>query len=214
MTHGPLLAKLLSPTGFVLVAMTFALPFVVVSCDVGNGAKATATYTGIGLARGSDAKVRATPEFADIMADGGPIGRRTPTGTSLDGLSVFPIAEQPLFLAVAGLLLVGLASEALRNRVARATAATSAAGCAAIVFIYAEQAARSAALVVVESGGSGPNQLDADQLKDLAIRTGYGFWIGLAILLVLTAGNLFDLLRQTRQSPAPPLPVSAGAAAS
>lgn len=201
MTRGPLLAKLLSPTGFVLVALSFTLPFVVVSCDAGDGAKATATYTGIDLARGSKATISATTVFEDGYAR--QVGGTPPTVSSIQGKHIFPIGVQPLILAVAALLLAGLASEALRNRTARAVAATSAAGCAAIVLIYAETAARSATWTLIDTDSQGkPIAPDDAQLKLLSIHTGYGFWIALALLLIIGAGNFADILRQTRQPPA------------
>lgn len=182
------LARWLTPTGFVLAGLCFALPFVTVSCDApgGYGRSApggTTTYTGFDLVTGDEPAV--DPEH------------------------VRPAAEQredrldPQPLAIAALLLIaaGAVTAAVRDaRLRRATAAALAAGAA--VFLVANQGTAEA-IIAERLQAQLTTPLPAGKEAADYVQTNPGFLAGALLLGVLAVGNL--VARLTRRRSAEPV---------
>ncbi|HET6215325.1 MAG TPA: hypothetical protein VFE14_20840 [Micromonosporaceae bacterium] len=173
------LTRYFTPTGFVLAALCFLLPFATVSCDApgGYGRSApggTTTYTGV-----------------DLVVGGAP---------TVDPKHLRPVGERwddrlnPQILAIVTLVLIlaGIATVALRQaRVRRAVAAGLAA--AAAIFLLANQATTEALLVArLESQLSVP--MPAGKGAGDYVKTGNGFGFALIILIAVLLGNLIAWL--------------------
>jgi hypothetical protein len=187
----PLVRRLLSPAGFLLVAMCFLLPFVTVSCEMGT-VDATATYTGTDLVGGGvpDRTIPVEPELG--RTDSGSV-----TLPELTGGDEQPIAVQPLAVIAMGLLVLGIAAAALPQAGPRAALAAGLAAVAALVLIVGQLVAKQwlttkLAAALHDSGVAGkPSDM---------IHTRYGFWVTLALLAAVAAGNTVALVRGARMT--------------
>lgn len=160
--------KLLSPSGFLLVLLCFALPFVTVSCDHPAGT-VTLDYTGGDLLLGGEPSVSGLPRSAP-----------TPDG-------VFADAQLFAFLAFfAGF--VGLCAGFAWLWRARFLAGLGAAGLAAM-FLVANQftVVRRISDEIEAAGPFSPGA--ADEM----VATRYGFWLALALLGLLVGYHLFEV---------------------
>ncbi len=179
MSDQALWRKLLSPGGFLLVLLCFALPFVTVSCDHPAGT-VTLDYTGGDLLLGGEPTVSGLPRSAP-----------RPDG-------VFADAQLFAFFAFfAGF--VGLCTGFAWLWRARFFAGLGAAGLAA-VFLVANQ------FTVVrrirdEIEASGPFSPEA---ADQMVVTRYGFWLALALSGLLVGYHVFEVVsRRERPSIGP-----------
>jgi hypothetical protein len=177
-------SRWLSPTGFVLVALFFVLPFVSVSCDAPGGfgraaPGGTTTYTGVTLVTGG-------------APDVSPADRVRSSPTS-DRLGVQPLAVALLVLAVGGAVAAGVARPALYRRLITATVAAI-----GLVFLVAtrvtvrtqlESRLREQLTVPLPAGKQA-----GDYVHDQ-----FGFVAGLVVLLSLVAANLFGAVRLARR---------------
>src|SRR5690242_3376794 len=95
MTGGPLVTKLLSPTGFVLAGLCVLLPFGSVSCQQGS-THASLTYTGIQLVTGSGGSVTVTPP--DLAPE---VDEKTLAGLSTSYMQAAHVDGMRMLLAAA-----------------------------------------------------------------------------------------------------------------
>ena len=184
-----MLSRLLSPAGFVLVGLLFLFPFVGVSCSTPELGSLDASYTGFDLVTDGDPEFEVDSPVADQVA---PAGHEAPT----PGVPV--LAGAVLVMLVAG---VGCAF--LSRPAVRPAAAGGAAMLAAVLLVVTELAAQSGLVDSVADGvrilqESTPQNLDPVTGEDFlagVVGTRAGFWISLAALIVLAAGNLFAARR-------------------
>jgi hypothetical protein len=195
----PLMRRLLSPGGFVLVGICFFLPFVTVSCSAGRGSD-TAAYAGTTTYTGTDL---VTGGFGDLSIDNWPPADPSDPDVPsrgiglIDHASAAPIAPQPFAIAALALVAVGLAAATVRPRFYRAMAETGLAVSAAILLCGAELLGQHAvrrtvttdAAKVLGSSGSGTR---------LETTTRYGFWVALLLLAGLAVLGGLRLLRASR----------------
>jgi hypothetical protein len=176
-------SRYFSPTGFVLAALCFLLPFATVSCDApgGYGRSApggTTTYTGMDLVTGGAPTVdpnhlRAAEQRQDDQLD-------------------------PQVLGIAALLLTlsGAGVAAVRQARTRRVLAAGLAAAAAL-FLVANQATATGLLAArVQSQLTVP--MPAGKTAASYVHTAGGFLIALVLLAVLALGNLIARLRVRR----------------
>src|SRR6185295_7730742 len=97
-----LIARLLSPTGFVLIVLLFGLPFLAASCEAPQGDfEFSATFTGVDLVVGGK------PDLVSSVAD-----------ASEKRFDV-PFPMQPLAIAALVAIVAGAGSVLLRERLLR-----------------------------------------------------------------------------------------------
>jgi hypothetical protein len=197
MTRSPLLARLLSPAGFVLVLLLLLLPFLAVACDVSTPEQKlsfSATFTGWDFVVGGSPTVHSTVEDQRLTEAGAPID------------------VQPFAVATVVVLLAGAAAGLLRTTLARVTAGAIAGVLGAALLFAAEFQARSMLedIVRADLGDLGPGLTPAD-----LVRTRYGFWLALLAVLGVALGNAIALSRALRPpddlSGAPPVASTDGA---
>jgi hypothetical protein len=203
MTAGPLVTKLLSPTGFVMAGLCVLLPFGAVSCQQGS-THGTLTYTGIQLIKGSGGSVAVTPSDLAPFVDKRSLAEFAGSvlqETHIDGVRM---------LLIAGLIaaFIGVLSAALRPTLVRVTVAAAMAVAALVVQVGAVLAGRHEVAVwfVQHPPARGPSDPLAvvDGLPaGLSIQPGIGFWISLALLVAVGAVNIAAVFTETRtRSPA------------
>jgi hypothetical protein len=190
MTRSPLLTRLLSPAGFVLVLLLLLLPFLAVACDVNTPEQQlsfSATFTGWDFVVGGSPTVAAGGTVSDHPHTTIDDQRLTDAGQ--------PIDAQPFAIATVVVLVAGAAAALLRLPLARLTAAAVAGVLGAALLFAAEFQARSAveAEVRAELGDLGPGLSPAD-----LVRTRYGFWLALLAVLGVALGNAIALSRALR----------------
>lgn len=208
---------LLRPSGFLLVLMCFALPFLTVSCD-STASTVSVTYSGFDLVTNGQPTVEGSGLRADSATDG--TGGQQDYGVS--GLQ--PLAIAVVALLVAAAVMVSVAPGRLRL--------WSGAGAAlvAAVLLAVNQALLHRAIVDVLNQAVSKTQdqpawsgvlrsfrLDAAKL----VHTRFGFWLALALLLVValyygvrgaTAGRGVGRMLAARLAtagPPPPAPAPA-----
>jgi hypothetical protein len=211
----PLVRRLLSPAGFLLVACCFLLPFVTVSCTPAPKATLSLTYTGADLVAGSRAEVGVTDEFRRIYK---PIaeayGLPSSTGAVRD-TQTKPIAPQHLMAMALALAISGIVLSGLTQPWPRALAVSGTALTAAIILGGAEVIAVHAARIRLDTdagpliGTTSNGVVTIPARLHLAIQAQYGFWLALSLLAVLAAGNAIAVKRLSRrQTPTPELTVT------
>ena len=107
------LGRVLSPTGFLLVACCFLLPFVTVSCGAGS---VTSTYNGTDLVAGDRAQV-------SVAASDGAVPPQAAIDEARDRGSK-PIESQALIVAALAVVVCGLVLSGVLTPWYRALAAT------------------------------------------------------------------------------------------
>ncbi|MBB5869567.1 hypothetical protein F4553_002946 [Allocatelliglobosispora scoriae] len=188
-----LLARLTTPTGFLLAGLCFLLPFAAVSCEAPGGygraaPGATTTYSGLTLAVGGVPKVDKPTQLL-------PKAQRKE-----DELPPQPFAIVSLALIIVGLL----ASIVLYNRRSRFPVA-AAVSTLATVLVIANQAIVEASLEsrlqeqlrVAMPAGKHPTDY---------VNTGSGFGLCLLILAGLVLGSLIGWARRPPPPRAVPIP--------
>ncbi len=185
----PLLSRLLSPAGFVLVGLLFLLPFVGVSCSAPEIGSVDASYSGFDLVTGGDPAYEVDSPIADQAA---PPGLEMPT----PGVT-------PLAVAVLVLLLVGVGCALLARPTVRLAVAGGVAALAAVLLVVTEVVARSglvdsiaeAAVVVRQSTSQNLDPVTGKDFLAGVVGIRFGFWVTLGALVVLSAGNLVAVRR-------------------
>jgi hypothetical protein len=173
----PLVRRLISPAGLVLVAICFSLPFVSVSCD--TPVRLRADYTG------ADMLVAGTPSVSVSDRD---VSRQDADDLSDEPIDVQPAAAVAMLAVVAGILLA-----ALPGRRARLLGGTAAAF-ATVLLLGVNQ-------ILVRRHLSG--QIERELGSELPggtsggdyVHTRYGFWLALAFASAVTLYNCFHLFR-------------------
>ncbi|MCW2503130.1 MAG: hypothetical protein JWO79_1414 [Actinomycetia bacterium] len=209
---------LLRPSGFLLVLMCFALPFLTVSCD-SPAFTASATLTGFDLATGGQPTVNAGG-LAGGQSSAGSVGQRD------SGLSeVRPLAVGVLVLLVVAAVLVSVLPGRPRLWVGAAAAILGAVLLAvnqALVHRGVVDALNQAVSKTQDQSGSigvlRNFRLDAAKL----VHTRFGFWLALTLLLVLAlyyglrsaaavrgVGRMLTARIATAGGPPPPPPTTA-----
>jgi hypothetical protein len=181
--------RALSPAGFLLTLLCFALPFVTVSCDAPGGYGRSApggftSYTGFDLATG---------EAPDV-----------------DPQHLRPAAEQrddrfdPQPFAIAALLalVAGIVTVVIRETAVRRIAAALCAG-AAGAMLLANQAVTEA-LVEARLNVQLTVPMPAGKSATDYVHTGNGWGGAVLLSVVLLAGNLAGWWRRRRDSPGGP----------
>jgi len=190
--------RLIGPTGFVLVGLTFLLPFATVSCTAQNK-QLDYAYTGVDLV------VKRRPAvdpktYAYAQADG--LGPR-----DLDTQfrhTVHQIAVQWPVVAAFGVVLLGVLCVLIGRSRVRTGLCMTWAITGAVALIAADYLAERAIyrrFAVDTKALMAP----APASSYLAVRPGYGFWLALGLLMLLFVGEGLHLARLVRP-PAPPPP--------
>ncbi len=177
----PLVRRLISPAGLLLVALCFALPFVAVSCD--TPVRASAEYTG------ADLVVGGTPSVS--VAEGGVTQDDTLPDERID---VQPAAGVALLAVLAGILVAALPGR--RGRVYGGVVAAA----ATVVLLVVDQ-------ILVQ--GHLSRQVERELGADLPAGTSggdfvearYGFWLALALASAVLLYQCFELYQEVRPRP-------------
>ncbi len=187
MQVGPVLRRLLSPGGFVLVALCFALPFLTVSCEAPG-------HTGSGTYRGVDLVVGGSPELSwdGLTKDVLPEEFRS----EQDPDEPAPLDPQPLAVIAMILVLVGAGTALLGTEWSRALAGLACAAVAAMFLAGAQTVLRSHLQAELDEGG-----VRAAPGIDVTITDRYGFWLAIGLLLVLAAVQFGLLILASRRPP-------------
>lgn len=193
------LSRLASPAGFGLVLLLFfVLPFLSVSCDVPGVGEAGVEYTGSHLVTGSDP----TPMIPDQIKE--LVGQAT-------GAADEP-APKPgvrlLAIALAVLAALGVLAVLVPRVRARLYGSAALAGLTLVVAIVTLLVAQSniEGELLAQARETGatetqPGMPSIESLVDEMIRTKVGFWVVVAALALLLAGNLAGaFLARSRRS--------------
>jgi hypothetical protein len=190
----PLVRRLLSPGGFVLVGLMFLLPFLTVSCSPPNtGAQDsgtfTATYTGADLVAGR------LPMMTVVQ--GGPTGETISHGRTVAGAeygvpnppgAMEPFALAALVLTALGVLVVLLPRARVRSVASAALALVAALALLAAQLRTAHAVERwmSKTYLAVAGGAPDTNVPDVGQF----LHIGLGLWLAYGLLLLIGFGNV------------------------
>jgi hypothetical protein len=179
MAH-PLVRRLVSPAGLLLVAICFALPFVSVSCDA--PVRLRADYTGADLVVGGTPSVSVSDEAV--------------SGQDADDLSDEPIDMQPAAVVAMLSIVAGILVAALRGRRARLFGGAAAA-LATAMFLAVNQilAQRHLSREITQEVGA---QLPGGASGGDFVHTRYGFWLALALACAVTLYNGVAVYREVR----------------
>ena len=179
-----MLRRLVSPTGFVLVAICFLLPFVTVRCtpvDPAGTVAPTATFTGVDLVVGGEPDLYLPRQRGELYR----LERADPaTGLGRDvALPVEPFAG-----AAVVLMAVGAAAAAIRPAWLRGWTAGVAALLAGLAVLAAVLRSRNrVAGMLAELWPDTETDWDRYQF----ITVGLGAWLAMAGLAMLGLGNVF-----------------------
>lgn len=191
----PLVRRLLSPAGFLLVAICFVLPFVTVSCESSGGDPpgviAEGTYSGVDMVVGG---------APDLTWQG--LGRDDlpeDLQAQEDPEEPEPLDPQPLAILAAVAIALGVAAALLPTRWARTLAGLGCAAIGVVTLIGAELVLLSDIQHQINEGGLD----EAGAGVEARVRPRFGFWLAALFLLGLAVANGLALLR-TRA--APPVP--------
>ena len=190
-----MLSRLLSPAGFVLVVLLFALPFVGVSCSAGDLGTMEAEYTGFDLVTNGDPTFETTSQIADMASSDQ--GELPTTGV------VVPAVFVLLLLAA------GIGTGLLRLPRTRQLAGAASAGLAAVLLgltqLFAESnlvddTIENSTAITETTPFDMSGVVNEDYLADV-VSSRIGFWLCLGVLVVVAAGNLIAAARS--RAPAP-----------
>ena len=191
----PLLRKLLSPVGFLFVALCFLLPFAAASCQSPQFGSNSASYTG------ADLVSRGRPEvhLSDQVRQQYP---NVPPGYADDQIrqETSPVPVQALLVGALGAAVAGIVVAALRRPWSRALAATGTGLITAILLVGGEVIAvhavrRQVSPMAAELLGS-----DAYSVRGFGVHPRYGFWLALLLSVALAVFNGVTLLRLSRST--------------
>lgn len=176
-----MLRKLLSPAGFLLALLLFALPFVAVSCDAGEAGSFDVSYTGFDLATGAKPSIAASGDLAP--SGGGPID---PSDAPDPGVHV-------LAILTAALLVLGIGTALLRSARLRRFVAAGVGVVAGTLLVATELTAmarlRAPVQRVIEAQVPGTTE-GMPAALDQVIQTRPGFWLALSALILVVLLNL------------------------
>jgi hypothetical protein len=195
----PLLRRLLSPVGFLFVAVCFLLPFVTASCDSPDLGPASVTYSGADLVTGGHPHLAASDKVRRQYAS-------VPPGYA--DQQIPPVPVQPLLVAALGLAAAGIVLCGLRRPWPRALATAGAALVTAIVLGGGEVIALHAVRTQAEKDTAdvvGTERYNSPGFH-LDTHPRYGFWLAVLLCLALAAFNGVALLRLSRTVPGQPEP--------
>jgi hypothetical protein len=193
---GPLVRRLLSPTGFVLAALCFLLPFLAVRCESPQATGVSAgsleyRWAGVDLVTGRrpDLEVR---QEQDGNLDNGleRYAERNYAGGGAFTPPALVVAAQPLAIIALALLAIGLASAALPRGRWRAVAGAGSAMLAALALIGAQAHAR--AQLTARLAELAPAYVGSDDFPDSRrfVHTMGGFWLAFVLLMVVGLVNV------------------------
>jgi hypothetical protein len=199
--------RLLSPAGFLLVAVCFLLPFVTVACTPQPGDTMSATYRGTDLVTGGRATIGLSEGFEhDVGPAATAYGLPTPT-TAVRDRYARPIAAQPLLAATLVLTIAAIVLSGLGRAWPRALTGFGAAVLTLMTLIGGEIIAVHAARIRVTTdaapavGAASPDQLALSPGATITPTPRYGFWLALLLLALLAVGNAIRLVWLTRSGP-------------
>jgi hypothetical protein len=184
-----LLSRLASPAGFVLAALFFLFPFVAVSCDAPQlGGSIEISYTGVDLATGGDPTVETIGGFGrepgDPVAD-----EEDPPYPGVQALALVT-----LLLTVAGLVLSVL--PAARIRLYGAVAASLLGGVLLVVTQSVAHGNLVSSIVASARDGDQDALNLTEGIADEIVQTRIGFWLTLAVLVLLLGFNVAIAVRE------------------
>jgi hypothetical protein len=174
----PLVRRLLSPAGFLLVVFCFALPFLAMSCEA-PGVSARAMYTGADLVVGGEPSVT--------------VNGRAPDED--DAPRPDPLDPQPLAVIAFAVVVAGLGTVLLPGAWLRSLAGATAAATAAILLAAAQVLAARDLRAELARGGA----LDQPDVRT-AIQSQNGFWLAMALLAAVTLGSAVAMLADRRRA--------------
>ncbi len=181
MTQRTLLSRLLSPAGFGLTLLLFLLPFVSSSCDTTEG-PVHATFTGVDMLVGGE---------PDIT---GPLPLSAEDERVLFSMINLEVDTQPWAVIAVIVIFAGMVWGVVRERLARHAGGTGLAVLAIALLVAAEL-----------SSISKLKDVRATRIADLAgteltgpTQPRVGFWLAVATLALLVAGNALALGRAWR----------------
>jgi hypothetical protein len=178
----PLARRLLNPAGFGLALLFFALPFVAVSCDAGQAGSIEVSYTGVDLATGATPGITATGGLS--ASAGGPAADAGDAPNP--GVQVLAILTAVTLVAGAG---TSLLQPARARLLATAGAAVAAGGLLVSTELVAMAKLRTPVGNLIEAQFPDTTAGLGGVLDD-AIQTRVGFWLALAALALVLAGNI------------------------
>jgi hypothetical protein len=185
-----LLGRLASPTGFVLVALCFGLPFLTASCKSDEGEprmRGSLSYTGVDLVVGGR-----VDWYYEVQTDGGieRIDETDLTHHPFGGSPVEPIAVQPFVVAALVLLGAGVLAGLVRPPGLRRLT-TGAVALVAGVFVVGG-AVRAAYQMAAQLEPM--THVGIARTREM-IMFGSGYWLAVSLLLLLGVGNVAGSLR-------------------
>jgi hypothetical protein len=204
------LSRLASPGGFALVLLLFLfLPFMSVSCDVGEFGSIGADYNGAELATGTRPDVEVPSGLEDMLSElPGSDDSREPAPDP--GVQVLAIILGLVLLAGIALPFVPRLAHQVRLRMFGGAALAALAGVLMVVIQVVAQSSLADQLTDDASDYSPDQPLSADDLADRLIHSEVGFWLALVVLFVIALASVGYVYREKLF----PKPVHAGAAVS
>lgn len=187
-----MLSRLLSPAGFVLVLLLFLLPFAGISCSTQDIGSMEADVTGFDLVTNGDPTFETDSPIADQVAS--------------DQAEMPTTDVSALAIPVLALIVAGIGCAVLARPRTRMLAAGAVAALAAALLVVTQLVAESNLVSnIVDNArilqATVPNDLSpvANEtfLAD-AVGPRIGFWLSLAALVLLAAGNLVAMARAPR----------------
>jgi len=204
------LSRLASPGGFALVLLLFLfLPFMSVSCDVGEFGSIGADYNGAELATGTQPDVEVPTGLEDMLSElPGSGDSKEPAPDP--GVQVLAIILGLVLIAGIALPFVPRLVHQVRLRMFGGAALAALAG---VLMVVVQAVAQSslADQLTDDARDYSPNQpLSADDLADRLIHSEVGFWLALVVLVVIALASVGLVYREKLF----PKPALAGAAVS
>jgi hypothetical protein len=188
MNQRTLVSRLLSPAGFGLVLLCLALPFVTVSCSVtGDGTtaasstgSATASFSGLDLVMGGS---------PDVSTPDGPIPINSDSDQIYQNQVASHLTDDPFLIAALVVLFVAMATALVGSTRLRLALGAILAAVAGLLMVGAEvrliQRLNDSQLWVPIVG----------PYKAEAARPAIGFYVAVALLVVLAAGHVLQQFR-------------------
>lgn len=168
------LRKLLSPAGFLLALVFFALPFAAVSCEDAELGSVDLSYSGVSLVTGAEPRV-------EIVDKAGSLGDDTATRPPPPQPDVQPLAGVTI-----ALVLAGIGTALIRPARLRTLAAGAAAALAGLLLVITE-------LVALDRLDTEVARLvgRVETFTDLdVVHTRIGFWLALGALVTVLVTNI------------------------
>jgi hypothetical protein len=186
-----LLRRLLSPVGFLFLALCFLLPFAAESCESPELGRSSISYTGVDLVTGGQGHLDVSEQMHALFP-------AAPPGYPDTQTPAVPV--QSLVLAALVCVVAGIVVAMLRRPWPRALAGTA----TALLTVIALGGGEIIGMRAVRRAAEQPT---ADVLGDQAynvpdvhvgVHPRYGFWLALLLSAALVVGNGWTLLRLSR----------------